>query len=249
MFPKTLNRDSVSDSEESLAGGRAKRGGLVVLGPLITRKERWGLTWRGWFLLAALALFSGVFFIVEIHSFLAPTVRVQAHLLVIEGWSPPTAMAQVVAEFRSGRYENALLVRPVLDISDPHLSGRYTGQWMSEVLISDGLPRDRLITLFPIVTHKDRTYHSALAVKEWLAAQHVSVDALDVATSGPHARRSRLLYAKAFGSKVKIGVIALRMPEYDPRHWWRTSEGVREVIGESIAYVYARFFFWGRRAD
>lgn len=31
--------------------------------------------------------------------------------------------------------------------------------------------------------------------------------------------------------------------EYDPRHWWRTSEGVRNVVGESIAYLYARFFF------
>ena len=67
---------------------------------------------------------------------------------------------------------------------------------------------------------------------------------LDLATLGPHARRSRLLYEKAFGPQVKIGIVALVNREYDPAHWWRTSEGVREVIGEGIAYMYARFLFW-----
>jgi UDP-N-acetyl-D-mannosaminuronate dehydrogenase len=33
-------------------------------------------------------------------------------------------------------------------------------------------------------------------------------------------------------------------PDYDSKHWWRYSDGVREGIGESIAYIYARFFFY-----
>ena len=48
---------------------------------------------------------------------------------------------------------------------------------------------------------------------------------------------------KAFGPSVKIGVISVPDPDYDPKHWWRYSEGVREVLGESIAYIYARIFF------
>jgi len=32
-------------------------------------------------------------------------------------------------------------------------------------------------------------------------------------------------------------------PDYDPKRWWRYSEGVREVLGESIAWFYAAFFF------
>ena len=32
--------------------------------------------------------------------------------------------------------------------------------------------------------------------------------------------------------------------EYDPKRWWCYSEGVREILGETIAYVYARFFFF-----
>jgi hypothetical protein len=59
-----------------------------------------------------------------------------------------------------------------------------------------------------------------------------------------HARRTRLLFPKALGPDVEVGIIAVQTPDYDPKRWWRYSEGVRDVIGESIAYVYARFFFW-----
>jgi hypothetical protein len=62
-------------------------------------------------------------------------------------------------------------------------------------------------------------------------------------TIGPHARRSRLLNQKAFDSRVKIGVIALTNPEYDADHWWRYSEGVKETLSESAAYLYSRFLF------
>jgi hypothetical protein len=63
---------------------------------------------------------------------------------------------------------------------------------------------------------------------------------MDVITLGPHARRSRLLYQKAFGNAVSLGVISLADPAYDSRYWWRSSEGVREVWGEAVAYLYAR---------
>ena len=69
------------------------------------------------------------------------------------------------------------------------------------------------------------------------------MSSFDIVTQGPHARRSRLLYEKAFGGDVEVGVIATEDPKYDPAHWWRSSEGVREVMSEAIAYGYARLFF------
>lgn len=239
------------DSEIQRYHGEAARteaspsvGKRLTLGGIIDHKERWGWTWRGRFLVAGLVLALGTFLVLGIYPFLAPTDRTPARLLVIEGWSPPATMKEVAAEFQSGKYEQAILVRPVLDVSDQYESGRYYGQWMSRLLVAKGIPDAKLTTLFPNVARKDRTYHSALAVKQWIAAQHLSLDALNVATDGPHARRSRLLYEKAFGPDVSIGIIAMQSPEYDRRHWWQTSEGVRDVIGETIAYIYARFFFW-----
>jgi hypothetical protein len=49
-----------------------------------------------------------------------------------------------------------------------------------------------------------------------------------------------MLFQEAFGHRVLVGIIAVSNPDYDTAHWWRSSEGVREIISEVIAYVYAR---------
>jgi len=63
-----------------------------------------------------------------------------------------------------------------------------------------------------------------------------------VVSLGVHARRSWFLFGKMFSS-VNVGVIAISPNEYDTSRWWLSSEGVRNVISESIAYLYARFIF------
>ena len=66
---------------------------------------------------------------------------------------------------------------------------------------------------------------------------------VDVFTLGAHARRSRLLFEKALGDEVAMGVIAAPDQTYDQDHWWRSSNGVRTVLSELIAYLYAVIFF------
>ena len=90
---------------------------------------------------------------------------------------------------------------------------------------------------------QDRTYNSALAVKFWFATNHIPLESLNLVSLGPHTRRSWLLYQKAFGNDVKIGVIPVNGSGYNPSQWWRSSEGFREVVGEAIAYFYAKFLF------
>ena len=57
-----------------------------------------------------------------------------------------------------------------------------------------------------------------------------------------------MLFQAALGPDVKVGIISVPDPDYDPAHWWHYSEGVREILGESIAYIYAKFIFWPRQA-
>jgi hypothetical protein len=52
------------------------------------------------------------------------------------------------------------------------------------------------------------------------------------------------MYEEAFGNIVKVGIIAIPNPDYDAKHWWHSSEGVRDVLSEGIAYIYAKFLFW-----
>ena len=215
-----------------------------ALGGLVVRQECWRVSWGGKLLLLALGIGVAVVGMRTIHPFLATTRRSGGNLLLVEGWIASYTMAQVADEFRRGRYEQVLVMRAVDDsLGDKYESGRYVGEYMANSLIRCGVPAERVNSVFCPVSRKDRTFHSALAAKQWLAQRGISVNSMDVATLGPHARRSRLLCEKAFGRDVKVGIIALEDRAYDPSHWWRSSEGVREVLGEAIAYGYVRIFF------
>jgi hypothetical protein len=66
---------------------------------------------------------------------------------------------------------------------------------------------------------------------------------MHLVTVGPHGRRSRMLFRKALGKDYSIGVTCLEESSYDADDWYTCSDGVRSVMGEFIAYVYARLFF------
>jgi hypothetical protein len=234
---------SSPEAEEAVPSQNSRMGGLII------RRKCWTLTLRAKLLVVILLVAAVGVLVWGIHPFLAVRDPVPASVLIIEGWSPPYTMKQAAAEFLAGGYQTVIVLRPAFDIGDKYESGRYSGDFVAALLVEHGVPKERVNTLFPNVVRKDRTYHSALAAKEWLARQSLAIKSLDVATLGPHARRSRLLYEKAFGDEVKIGIIPLDDIEYEPVHWWRSSEGVREVIGESIAYLYARLLFHPSVAD
>jgi hypothetical protein len=104
---------------------------------------------------------------------------------------------------------------------------------------------EELITVVPApAVKKDRTHASALALKKWLLNSNVAVQSLNIYTLGTHARRSRLMFKKIPGNKVSVGVIEADYLSFDSQNWWKSSEGMRTVIYETIAYFYARFFFY-----
>jgi hypothetical protein len=77
-------------------------------------------------------------------------------------------------------------------------------------------------------------------LKNWLGSHAVMETNFNVVSLGPHSRRSRLLFVKALGKDYKVGIIAIENQEYDARQWWASSAGVRTILDESIAYLYAR---------
>jgi hypothetical protein len=90
---------------------------------------------------------------------------------------------------------------------------------------------------------KDRTYMSALALKRWMSETKQNMSRINIYSMGAHSRRTRLLYQKAFEGQLEIGVIAGKDLRFDGPHWWRTSEGIRTIISETMGYLYARFLF------
>jgi hypothetical protein len=110
-------------------------------------------------------------------------------------------------------------------------------------LLKLGLDRDSVQAVPTPAVRQDRTYASALVLKQWLQQHNAMPAELNLISLGAHARRSRLLFEKAFGQDARVGIIALENQDYDPEHWWKSSQGVRTVTDELIAYGYARLVF------
>ena len=112
----------------------------------------------------------------------------------------------------------------------------------SAVIRAWGIP-DSLILMVPApAVNRDRTYESARALKRALTQLDDEIRSFDLCAYAAHARRSRLLFTRALGREYRIGVIPVGESRYGQKSWWRSSRGFRNVVGEAIAYVYARFF-------
>ena len=214
-----------------------------ALGGLLVRKDSWRLSLAGKFLVLVLLFGSAVVVQRSVYPFLAVTHRVPGEYVVVEGWLQASSLRQAWSEFQKAGYRKIFTTGSIARNEwDPDAKTTYA-EWGASKLQRIGVPADLVQPIPCYAQRKDRTYHSALAAKAWFTDHGLSPKSFNIITEGAHARRTRLLFQKAFGKNVTIGVIAIEDHDYDPNHWWRTSEGVRDVIGETVAYLYARIFF------
>jgi uncharacterized SAM-binding protein YcdF (DUF218 family) len=220
--------------------------------PAKKKKRSWSLlkrrscllpTARGWLLFLLVFTFAGLFLARHIHPFLALNDPLPGGILVVEGWAPDSALKDAIAEFHRNHYEKVFVTGIPLEHGGPLSEFNNYAELGSAVLIKLGMPTNEVQAVPTPNVIRDRTYTSAITLKKWLREHSMPVSKINLFTSGPHARRSRLLYEKAMGKDVAIGVIARPVDDYDPEHWWRSSPGFRTVTGETMAYLYARILF------
>ena len=178
-----------------------------------------------------------------IHGFLAVNAPLEAEALVLEGWVADYAVKGAVEEFDRGDYTVLYVTGGPLERGAPLSEYKTYAALGAAVAGYFGMPTNRIQAVPAPGVLRDRTYASAVALRNWLEAHDALPHALNLVTVGPHSRRSRLLYEKAFGDACRIGVIAVEDKDYAPQRWWAYSKGVRTVLGETVGYLYARFFF------
>ena len=207
---------------------------------LLRRKESWSLTGRGWLALLVTLIGGGIIGMRSVHGFLAVNAPVHSGVLVIEGWVHEYALTNFIARARYDMIYTTggptLTDRQSRDDSDTYASVAM------KRLFKLGVPRAKVRMVPCWVSRRDRTFASAVALHEWGVSNRVEFPAFDVVTLGVHARRSRLLAQKAFPN-ARVGVVSVLNEDYDPEHWWRYSEGVKETLSEAMAYLYSRFLF------
>jgi hypothetical protein len=211
---------------------------------LIHRQEIWLPTVQGWGVAVVCAAALILLAMTHIHPFLAVTSPVKADVLVVEGWLTDYGLKQAVTEFESGAY------RQLITTGVPLSTGSYLSEYHSFAELSAatlkalGLPKEKIVAVPAPAVVKDRTYASANAFYQWLANSNLRIEAVNLFTFDVHARRSWLIFKQVLAPKIKTGVIAVESQDYEPSKWWTSSEGVRKVISETIAYVYTRFLDW-----
>ena len=217
---------------------------------LFERKERWGLSWLGWVAVVAAVLVIFCSFWFRIYPLLAVTHRVDTNVLVVEGWVHEYAIRAAVEEFRSGSYQRVFTTGGPVEGSGGYINDYNTSASVgADLLKKYGLGNGSLQMVPSRVMDRDRTYGSAIALRNWFREHNVRVRGINVLTENVHARRSRLLFEEALGRDVKVGIIAVPNPDYNPSRWWCYSQGVKDVFSEGIAYLYAKFLFYPQQPD
>jgi hypothetical protein len=211
--------------------------------PLFARRQCVVPTWRGW-LLGCFCLVVAVIALVRVsYPFLAVTAPVSGGVLVVEGWAPDYAFEYAKQEFTRKHYAKIFVTGGPLESGAP-LSEYHTYAELGTAILQKMGMNSNVVESVPApLVKQDRTFTGALYLRKWWVAHGETPTRMDLLTLGPHARRSRLLYQKALGKNTKVGIIAMVPQNYDAEEWWRSSAGVRTVLDEAFAYVYARFLF------
>ena len=162
-----------------------------------------------------------------------------------KGWIHEYAIRAAVKEFQSNHYQRVFTTGgPVLGtggyINDFHTSASVG----ADLLRKNGLANGSVQMVPSRGMDRDRTYGSAIALRNWFRDHNMSVPGINIVTEDLHGRRTRLLFQKAFGKDVQVGIIAVANVDYPANRWWHYSEGLEDVVSEFAAYLYARLLFF-----
>jgi hypothetical protein len=208
---------------------------------LIKRQEIWMLTIQGWVILFALLAYLLTFLFSNLYPFLAVTSPIKSDVLVIEGWIKDDELKQAAVQIEKNPYYQ------VFTTGIPVPTGFYLAEYNNFAKIAAvslekmGVPKEKIIVVPTPGVIKDRTQAAAVALSQYLSQNNFQIKTVNLFTADAHARRSWFLFKKILTPQIKVGVIASQPGNYNPQKWWSSSEGVRTVISELIAYIYALF--------
>lgn len=197
----------------------------------------------GWMLLLLITITAGGFAVRHAYPFLAMESPIGADVLVVEGWMAPEDLDQAVALIREGKYQRIITTGGPLPTTLNFQTSITYAVLARDYLVRKGIPASAISAIPAPHSARDRTYLSAVIVRESIARTGQMAGDIDIFSAAVHSRRTQLLYQTAFGPHVRIGVYAAKPSEYDPDLWWQTSAGAKTVIMEGISWLWTVLFF------
>jgi len=210
---------------------------------LVRKTEVWRPTRWGFLLIFLLIGVLGLGLSLGLYPFLAQNCPLsQAELIIIEGWLEDAELIEVL----DGVESNAFFVTTggPIKLGGSLLKEKTYAEVTTARLQQLGVSSEVILTASAPDVVADRTYASALAARRALEERGLLGRPANLYTLGAHSRRSFLLYRLAFDSEGSLGVVSLENEELDLRHWCSSSLAFRQVVGETIAWLYVQCTRW-----
>jgi hypothetical protein len=206
---------------------------------LFAKKQVYVPTVLGWsLLLGCMAVLSFVC-VNRAYPFLAYENPNDSDVFIIEGWVPDYVLDRSLVPFKEGHCRLLIATGGPLEVGSELSQYKTYAGLTAARLVKMGFREEQIVAVPSEAVDRDRTYASALEVREWLA-QNPGVHRANLVTQGAHTRRSFIIFKTVLPATFELGACAVPPRDYDPKRWWATSEGFRMVVSEGIAYTYAR---------
>ncbi len=180
----------------------------------------------------------------DLHPFLAKNAPIVTDVLVVEGWLPDYAIEAAMAEFKLSEY------KVLITVGAPMPRGAYLSEYKTfaelaaATLLALGFDPAQLQVVPTASVLEGRTHNAAMALKQHFidSCELSSIASMNVFTLGPHGRRTQRVFSQVFPTPTQVGIISTEILAYDQSSWWRSSEGVRTMMGEAMAYLFQRWW-------
>jgi hypothetical protein len=175
------------------------------------------------------------------------TARVNANILLVEGWLTPHEIDMAYKEFKNNGY--SYIVTSGLRLPDEYNNGilnvrrKIINNYNSDAelarkrFLSMGIDSSLIVAIPCQRVRFNKTLTSALAVRDWLRTTNIKVKGINIVTLGPHAERTFMTYNKILDKKYDIGIISL--PDYKVDHSRRYK--VLITLRETFKIIYYWF--------
>jgi hypothetical protein len=216
---------------------------------LVERRTLWYPTWLGSFCFVLVLAAPAVWWCCDGESFLSLTERRPAEVLVVEGWIGPEGVRAAASEFVQGGYKYVVASGGLTKSEGWQEGGWSYAEGAQHELIRSGVAEARIIVATAEDVELQFIFESAVAVSRALQAKGIQPKNVNVFTFGPHARRTRLVFAKVFQPRTKVGVISWAPLNQKMVPWWHSSDRAIDLLTETAGYLYEVCFNAGRLSN
>jgi len=212
--------------------------------PKLIKKQHIHLpTPLGLILITLVFLITSIFILKNLANYLAEQQPINQGILVVEGWLNNEALLSAVTQYQTNPYQQLITTGGLIKGRQNTVYKTYA-ESAAAFLQNNGINKDKITALATPESAQNRTFLSAVIVRDWLIDKKQSTTEIDVFSGAVHARRTRVLYEMAFSDRYEIGIIAAKPSEYTLQQWWQTSVGAKAVITEFVGLIWVKCCFY-----